>query len=101
MHVPGVPLTYRERLPNEAHIGVHALDSVPTRPGVSIHSGTQLQNYKELEVKWGYESEVHKIRTLADLRNRAERQRLGACPSATVRYRSASPRYALTSLRFI
>ena len=45
-----------------------------TRPGVSIHSGTQLQNYKELEVKWGYESEVHKIRTLADLWNRADRR---------------------------
>ena len=54
---------------------MHALDSVPTRPGVSIHSGTQLQNYKELEVKWGYESEVHKIRTLADLRNRASAAR--------------------------
>ena len=80
---------------------MHALDSVPTRPGVSIHSRTQLQNYKELEVKWWYESEVHKIRTFADLRNRANRQRLGTCPSATVRYRSASPRYALTSLRFI
>lgn len=97
MHVPGVPLTYRERLPNEAHIGVHALDSVPTRPGVSIHSRTQLQNYKELEVKWGYESEVHKIRTFADLRNRANRQRLGTAlrpRSATARLRLAmrSPR---------
>ena len=49
---------------------MHALDSVPTRPGVSIHSGTQLQNYKELEVKWGYESEVHKNRTFDDLRSR-------------------------------
>ena len=48
MHVPGVPLTYRERLPNEALIEVHALGSeLPTRPGVSIHSGTQLQNYKD------------------------------------------------------
>ena len=89
MHVPGVPLTYRERLPNEALIGVHALDSVPTRPGVSIHSGTQLQNYKELEVKWGYESEVHKIRTFADLRNHADPAR-GECARpqrATVRLR--------------
>ena len=80
---------------------MHALDSAPTRPGVSIHSGTQLQNYKELEEKWEYESEVHKIRTFDDLRNRTDRQRVDTCPSATVRYRSASPRYALTSLRFI
>ena len=83
MHVPGVPLTYRERLPNEALIGVHALDSVPTRPGVSIHSRTQLQNYKESKVKWGYESEVHKIRTFADLRNHADPAR-GECARLAV-----------------
>ena len=62
---------------------MHALDSVPTRPGVSIHSWTQLQNYKELEVKWGYESEVHKIRTFADLQNRFDPAR-GECTRPSV-----------------
>ena len=102
LRTPGIP--YESGM-DDCRIGADGGSTLrrrlATRPGVSIHSRTQLQNYKELEVKWRYESEVHKIRTFADLRNRANRQRLDTCPSATVRYRSASPRYALAWRRFI
>ena len=85
MHVPGIPLTFRKRLPNEALHGVRALDSVPTRPGVSIHTGTQLQNYRELIGEIRNERKVHKNSTLDDLRNWWRQKRVKA---TTARHRS-------------